>query len=120
MARLWSLLRGPWPPTAPMLLLQLGLFWLGLGLLAAACARRGRAAVGWAILAAGAAAFPTCWMGAILKDGQMAGALAAAAGIAGWFRLGGRRLPVWAGTIVLLLLIYAVWCGQMRPLPPCR
>ena len=107
MARLWSLLLGPWPPTAPMLLLQLGLLWLGLGLLAAAFARRGRWTAGWAILAAGAATFLSCWMGAILKDGQMVGALAAAAGIAGWYRLGDRRLSVWAGAVILVLLAYA-------------
>lgn len=107
MAHLWILLRGPWAPTAPMLVLQLGLFWIGLGLIAVACARRGHARVGWAILAVGAATFLTCWLGAILKDGQMAGALAAAAGLAGWFRLGDRRVPAWAAAMVLLLLAYA-------------
>ncbi|MDB5691206.1 MAG: hypothetical protein JWO81_269 [Alphaproteobacteria bacterium] len=108
MARLWSLLLGPWPATAPMLILQLGLYWLGLGLLAAACARRGRAGAGWAILAAGAAALLSCWMGAILKDGQMTGALAAAVGLIGWFRLEEKRLPAWAAALALLLLAYAV------------
>jgi hypothetical protein len=104
---LWSALLRIAPGTAPMLVLQLGLYWLGLGLLAAACALRGHRAAGWAILGAGAATLLTCWMGAILKDGQMAGALAAAAGIAGWFRLGERRLPWWAAALVLLLLAYA-------------
>ncbi|MEA3001757.1 MAG: hypothetical protein QOH81_545 [Sphingomonadales bacterium] len=108
MARLWSLLLGAWPATAPMLILQLGLYWLGLGLLAAACARRGRPGAGWAILAAGAATLLSCWMGAILKDGQMVGALAAVAGILGWFRLGERRVPAWAAALALLLLLYAV------------
>ncbi|MDI1296132.1 MAG: hypothetical protein PSY12_09670 [bacterium] len=42
MARLWSLLAGPWPGAAPMLLLQLVSYWLGLGLLAQAVGR-GRA-----------------------------------------------------------------------------
>src|SRR4051812_50205065 len=41
MARLWGALAQLWPGTAPMLLLQLCLYWLGLGLLAAAPARRG-------------------------------------------------------------------------------
>jgi hypothetical protein len=107
MAALWSRLLRIAPGTAPMLVLQLGLFWLGLGLLAAACARRGRSAAGWAILAAGAATLLSCWMGAILKDAQMAGALAAAAGTAGWFRLEEKRLPFWAAALVLLLLIHA-------------
>lgn len=107
MARLWSLFIPMAPGTAPMFVLQLGLFWLGLGLLAAACARRGHKLVGWSILLAGAALFPPCWMGAVLKDGQMIGALAGAAGITGWFLLGERRLPVWAGAIVSILLAYA-------------
>lgn len=108
MARLWALLVHVWRGTAPMFLLQLTLFWLGIGLLAAACARRGHGWAGWTILAAGAASFLSCWMAAILKDGQMVGALAAASGIAGWYRLQERRLPPWAGAIVLLLLLYAL------------
>jgi hypothetical protein len=108
MARLWALLAHVWRGTGPMFLLQLGLFWLGIGLLAAACARRGHAWVGWAVLAVGASSFLSCWMAAILKDVQMAGALAAAVGIAGWYRLQERRLPVWAAVIVLLLLLYAM------------
>jgi hypothetical protein len=108
MARLWSLLHHFWRGTAPMFLLQLAFFWLGMGLLAAACARRAHPWAGWAVLAAGAASFLSCWMGAILKDSQMVAALAAAVGIAGWYRLDERRLPVWAAAIVLLLLLYAV------------
>jgi hypothetical protein len=108
MARLWSLFQPWWPGTAPMLVVQLGLYWLGIGLIAAACARRGRPGAGWAILAAGALLFASCWMGAILKDAQMVGAMAAALGIIGWFRIAERPLPLWAGAAALLLLVYAV------------
>ena len=60
------------------------------------------------VLAAGATSFLSCWMGAILKDGQMVGALAAATGIVGWSRLQERRLPAWAGALALILLLYAL------------
>ncbi|HEX4737375.1 MAG TPA: hypothetical protein VH331_07425 [Allosphingosinicella sp.] len=108
MARLWSLLAHVWRGTGPMFLLQLGLFWLGIGLLAAACARRDHKWAGWAVLALGASSFLSCWMAAILKDVQMVGALTAAAGFVGWYLLQEQRLPAWAAVIVLLLLLYAV------------
>jgi hypothetical protein len=108
MARLWALLLPLQRGTGPMFAFQLGLFWIGIGLLAAACARRGHGWAGWAMLVAGTALFLSCWMAAVLKDGQMVGALAAAGGIAGWYRLHERRLPLWAGAIVLVLLLYAV------------
>ena len=107
MAHLWALFAGWWPGGAPMLVLQLGLYWLGLGLLASASARRGAAAAGWSVLGIGAFLLTSCWMGAILKDSQMVGALAAATGIVGWFRIGERPLPWWAAAFALLLLAYA-------------
>ncbi|HEY1607597.1 MAG TPA: hypothetical protein VGF77_18565 [Allosphingosinicella sp.] len=108
MARLWSLLMTVRRGTEPMFVLQLALFWLGIGLLAAACARRFHRWTGWAVLALAALCFLSCWMAAILKDAQMVGALAAATGIAGWHRLEARRLPLWAGAIILILLLYAM------------
>jgi hypothetical protein len=107
MARLWSVFAPLWPGTAPMLLLQLGLYWLGLGLLAAALARRGLRWAACAALAMGAMLLLPGWMGAILKDAQMTGALAAATGIAGWYGLEERRRPRWATAAMLLLLAYA-------------
>lgn len=108
MARLWSLLLHVRRGTEPMFVLQLGLFWSGLGLLAAACARRGLRWTAWIVLLTGAAAFLSCWMAAVLKDSQMIGALAATVGLVGWYRLGERRLPFWAGAIALILLLYAL------------
>jgi hypothetical protein len=108
MARFWSLFHPWWPGTSPMLVVQLTLYWLGIGLLAAACARRAHPAAGWTMVAIGAFLLVSGWMGAILKDAQMVGAMAAAVGIIGWFRIEERRLPLWAGAAVLLLLLYAV------------
>ncbi|MEA2998228.1 MAG: hypothetical protein QOK17_61 [Sphingomonadales bacterium] len=108
MARLWSLLLGAWPGTAPMFLLQTALYWLGLGLFAVALARRGRNRAAWLALAAGAAAVLPCWMAAVLKDGQMVGALTAAVGLIAWFALAERPRPFWARVATVLLLLYAL------------
>jgi hypothetical protein len=107
MARLWGVFSAAWPGTAPMLVLQLGLCWLGLGLLAGALARQGRRWAGWAVLLLGLGPIVSCWMAAILKDAQMLGALTAATGIAGWYALAGKRRPVWATSLLLVLLAYA-------------
>jgi hypothetical protein len=108
MARLWSLLLRAWPGTAPMFLLQTALYWLGLGLVAAALARRGRGAAAGLAIAAGLAVVLPCWMAAVLKDGQMVGALTAAVGLAAWFALGERAAPLWARLAAGLLLVYAL------------
>jgi hypothetical protein len=108
MARLWSLLLHVRRGTEPMFVLQLGFYWLGFGLLAAACARRGLRWTGWIVLLVGAAAFLSCWMAAVLKDGQMIAALAAAVGLVARYRLTERKLPLRAGAIVLILLLYAL------------
>jgi hypothetical protein len=107
MARLWSLFAGWWSGGAPMLLIQIGLYWLGLGLLAAACARRGHRAAGWAVIAIGIFFLTSCWISAILKDSQMLGAMLAATGIVAWFRLQERAVPAWAVAAAVLLLSYA-------------
>ena len=107
MARLWGALAQVWPGTAPMLLVQLGLYWLGLGLLAAALARRGLRLAGWAVLLFGLGPILSCWMGAILKDAQMVAALCAALGIAAWHPLADRKRPAAATALVLMLLLYA-------------
>lgn len=107
MARLWGALAQIWPGTAPMLLLQLGLYWLGLGLLAAAMARRGLRFAGWAVLLFGLGPIFSCWMGAILKDAQMVAALSAAVAIAAWHPLADGKRPAAVTALVLLLLVYA-------------
>ena len=92
-----------------MFVLQALLYWLGLGLIAAALAREGapRAAAG--VLLLGAFPLFAGWQAAVLKDAQMAAAMLAATGIACWWRLADRRLPVAAGVAIALLLLYAAF-----------
>ncbi|WP_419825283.1 hypothetical protein [Sphingomonas sp.] len=108
MAVLWSLLgRARLSGSAPMLAVQLGLYWAGLGLLAGALARRGAMRSAAAVLAGGLFPIVTDWMGCVLKDCQLIGALVAATGIVGWYRLGGRRMPLWATGLAGGLVAYA-------------
>jgi hypothetical protein len=100
MARWWALVgRG----TAPMLALQLAGYWLGLGLLAVRVGGRG----GVAVLCIGALPLFLGWQVVVLKDAQLLGALLAATGIVGWWRLAGRRLPVAALAAAAVLIGYA-------------
>ena len=107
MARLWSLFLPAWPGQAPMFVLQAGLYWLGLGLIAAALARDGAKRAAPAVLALGALPLFAGWQAAVLKDAQMAGAMLAAGGLAAWWRLADRRLPLAAMAAIALLLIHA-------------
>ncbi len=108
MARLWALFHGlGWRGQAPLFVLQILLYWAGLALFAGALARRGQAIAGLVVLLLGLWPPILGWQIAVLKDGQVTGALAAAAGIAAWWRLDDRRLPLWAAALVLLLLGYA-------------
>lgn len=107
MARLWSLFHQVWAGQAPMFALQILLYWSGLGLFAAALARGGARIAAAATLALGLWPPFAGWQVAVLKDGQMAGALLAATGLAAWWRFDGRSLPRWAAAMVALLLLYA-------------
>ena len=127
MARLWALMlaaggRG----TAPMLVLQLGLYWIGFGLFAGALARIGAPRVAAATLFVALSPIVANWLPVIVKDTQMIAALVAATGIVAWHRLGdghlrqaaplperegrgeaGGRMPWWAAALAGLLLAYA-------------
>ena len=108
MARLWSLFlhAGAWG-TAPMLLLQIALFWLGLSLLAIGLRRAGAPRAGWAALAIGMLPPLIDWLVVVDKDAQLIGALIAATGLVACFRLVRRRMPWWAVALVVVLLVYA-------------
>ncbi|MDH7639059.1 hypothetical protein [Sphingomonas oryzagri] len=109
MARLWSLFlkTGAWG-TAPMLLVQLALFWSGLAMLALGL-RRARAPVaGWCVLAIGLLPPVLDWMVVVDKDCQMIGALACATGLLALFRLAKRPVPWWAVAILAVLIGYAL------------
>lgn len=109
MARAWAgLHRLAGGGAGPMLAAQMGLYWLGLGLLAAALARTGRRRAASAVLAVGIWPPFLGWQAAVLKDAQMTGAMLAAVGLVGWWRLAGRRMPAIALAGVAVLLAYAV------------
>ena len=108
MARLWALFHAAgWHGQAPMFLIQMLLCWIGLGLFAAALARRGARIAAIAVLLLGIWPPIAGWQVMVLKDAQMAGALLAATGLAAWWRLQDRPLPRWAALLVGLLLLYA-------------
>lgn len=109
MARLWSLFYGMgWRGQVPMFVLQMSLFWLGMGLIGAALARIGRPAAAVATLALGLWPPLLGWQAVVVKDGQMAAALLAATGIVAWKRLADQRIGGPSAVAVLLLLAYAI------------
>jgi len=99
----WQRLLAIHPGPAPMLVLQLGLYWGGLALLAAAIRRDGRRGLAWAVLACGLLPLGMALTGAILKDCVMAGALLAATGLLAW--RGGRGGA--SGLAAAALLLFA-------------
>ena len=88
---------------APMLVLQLTLYWGGTGLLGLAALRNGRWWLSVATVAAGLLPIPLVLMGTILKDSLMAGCLLTAAGIIAQRQM----LPGWARALVAVLLVAA-------------
>ncbi|RZL29910.1 MAG: hypothetical protein EOP35_24720, partial [Rubrivivax sp.] len=108
MARLWSLFVAiGWRGQGPMFAVQLVLWWAGLGLTAAALARTRATRAAMAVLAIGLWPPLLGWQVAVLKDGQMAGALVAAFGLVAWYRLQARSIPLLALAAILVLLAYA-------------
>ena len=80
-AWLWRQLMPLGPGTAPVLLFDCTLYWLGAGLLADALRRRGQPWATAAMLLVAAAPIPFGQMGAILKDPLLAACCLAAAGL---------------------------------------
>ncbi|MDO6416662.1 hypothetical protein Q4F19_19920 [Sphingomonas sp. BIUV-7] len=107
MARTWALLIHIWPGTAPFLILQVALWWGGLGLLGAALARTGKAKAASAVLVVGALPLFVGWDTVVLKDAQLASCLVATMGLAAHFRFTGGAIPRWAVAAILVLLVYA-------------
>jgi hypothetical protein len=108
MARWWAVLHGIFGgTTGPMLLQQVGLCWLGIGLIATALARRSANGAAAAVLACGALPVFWVWQIAVLKDAQMLGAALAAVGVVAWWRLDGRAVPWWGWVLAAGLLAYA-------------
>jgi hypothetical protein len=107
MARLWSLLHVLGGGAAPMMVLQIALYWLGLGLIAGGLARTDRPRSASLVLVIGALPGFAVWQWAVLKDVQMVAAMVAAVGIVTWWRLRGERVPVAAAMVAIVLLGYA-------------
>lgn len=107
MARTWSLLHVLGGGAGPMMVLQIALYWLGLGLLAGGLARIDRPRAAASVMAIGALPGFAIWLWDVLKDVQMVAAIVAAVGIVGWWRLHGARMPWAAVAITILLLGYA-------------
>ena len=107
MARLWSVLHPLGPGAAPMLVVQLGLYWLGLGGIAAGLAATKRTRSAAAVLAIGVLPPFLGWQVVVLKDAQAMGALLGAAGLVAWWRLRGLRVPVAVAISCGVLIGYA-------------
>jgi hypothetical protein len=109
MARLWQGFHAiGWPGQSPMLVVQLLLYWLGLGLIAGGLARAGSRTTPWLVLLIGLWPVFLGWQASVLKDGQMVGALLAATGLVAWWRLSGGRMPGWAVALAGVLIGYAL------------
>ncbi|MEG3174672.1 hypothetical protein U1872_00405 [Sphingomonas sp. RB3P16] len=108
MALLWHALLALFGGGAgSMLALQLSLYWLGFGLVAASVVRGGRVLAAVAVLVIAALPLFAGWQGVVLKDTQMLGATLAAVGLIAWWRVRGARLPIGALAAVVVLLGYA-------------
>ena len=102
-AWIWHLLIPMQAGPAPMLLLQLGLYWGGLALLAASALRRRRTWLAAALAACGLMPIAYGLMTAVLKDSLLAAFCTGAAGLLAWSEAGGRR--GWRLAAALLLLM---------------
>ncbi|WP_126516709.1 hypothetical protein [Sphingobium amiense] len=104
MARLWSLFRPEIWRAAPMLIVQVTGYWIGLGLIAEALS-------GWRRAAAFAIGlFPPLlgWQAVIVKDSQLMAALLLATGIIVHSRLRGRIMAQWQLALAYILIAYAL------------
>lgn len=110
MAWVWRRVMFIQPGPAPMLLLQLGLYWTGIGLLATWAYRR-RPAMGAVLACVGLIPAPFALTGTITKDCLMAGLLACAAGLLVWRDFAARRpayIILTCAIVVLILLAAAL------------
>lgn len=109
MARTWALLNHFKDGTEPFFLIQMLLWWGGIGAISAALGRRQKHGAAALVLLVGIAPLWLGWATVILKDAQMACCLVAAAGLAAHYRLDERRMPRWAIGLALLLIAYATF-----------
>lgn len=112
-ARMLAIRAGP----APMLLLQLGLYWGGLWLLAGTRWRRGRPVLAWLLLACGLLPLGLALTGAILKDCLMTGALLLAAALIAVRDERGGAAPAWLAGALLFFAATLRFNGFTACLP---
>ena len=98
----WQRFMALTPGPAPMLLLQLGLWWGGLVLFAGTMLRAGRQRLAWGLLACGLLPLALALTGQILKDCLMAGALMTSVGLLALAQQRGGRTPRIAAGLLLL------------------
>jgi hypothetical protein len=109
MAWVWRRLMMIQPGPAPMFLLQLTLYWLGIAVIALWAYRRGRPILGAVLACVGWVPAPLALTGTITKDCLMAGLLGCASGLLLWRELVGRRAlqAALSGIVLILLLLGA-------------
>ena len=111
MAWIWRKLSFAWPGPAPMFLLQLGLYWAGILLMATWAQRRGQPRIGIALVCLGWLPAPFALTGAITKDCLMAGSLSCSAGLLLWRDLAASRAAragLWSGAVFMLFVAAAL------------
>ena len=109
MARTWALLNHLKDGTQPFFLIQMLLWWGGLGALSAALGRQQKHGAAAFALLIGIAPLWLGWTTVVLKDAQMACCLVGAMGLIAHYRLDERPLPRWATALTLLLIAYATF-----------
>ncbi len=113
---LWRQFIPAWPGPAPMMILQIVLWWTGLLLLALRAQHEGRGRLAWALLGCGMLPLGLALTGEVYKDSLMAGALVGAAGLIAWKE---RSRWVIAPALMLVLLAAAMrfnGCAAALPL----
>jgi hypothetical protein len=107
MALVWHWLIHIFKNRGALLVVHLGLQWLGIGLVADACYRAGMTRRAWCILAAGLFPFFLEFDKIIVKDVGMASGFIAGTGLLVWYFLQQRSPPWWIWLFAALCLMYA-------------
>ena len=107
MARTWALLNHLRSGTEPFFLVQMLLWWGGIGAISAALGRGQRHGAAALVLLVGIAPLWLGWATVLLGDAQLACCLVGASGLLAHWRLDARREPRWARGLAILLIAYA-------------
>jgi hypothetical protein len=125
---LWRQLTAIHSGPAPMLVVQLALYWTGFALLAGWAVRARRPRLALALAACALLPVPLALMGAVLKDCQMAGALMMATGLLAVTRTpeegraaDGELGQRWRGPlkVAAILLLFAAATLRFNAFPAC-